>query len=187
MLAFAMQAAPAEASVCVSGTVPSLTVLSGQQVVLCGQVLGGVTVNAGGGFQASPGSSIGGSVVAKPGSLYLEILNTHIGGAVTATSLVGAASELPSAVQIGGSTISGAVTVSNAGGLVTIGFFGGGNVISGPLNATNDLRGLDVFGNRIVGAVSITKDEFSFLPFSGPARTHAPTRRKSARIRSAAA
>jgi hypothetical protein len=172
MLAFALQAAPAEATVCtVSGTVPSLTVLSGQQVVLCGHVLGGVTVNAGGGFESVGGSSIGGPVVAKPGSLYLDLEGTHIGSSVTATSLVGDGSTPSFAVEIDNSTINGAVTVSNAGGLVEIGFFSGRNVISGALNATNDLHGLDVFGNRIGGAVSITNDEFGYGSLIGDCST----------------
>jgi hypothetical protein len=162
MLAFALAASPAAAVTCVSGTVSSITVTSGQTVELCGHVNGAVIVGAGGSFTSDSGSSIGGAVTAQPGALLLDLEGTRVGGPVTATSVAGNGASPPHAVTLCGSTINGAVRVSNAGALVTIGKGTScGNTINGAISATNNAHGLDVAENTVSGAVTLTGNSFS--------------------------
>ncbi len=170
LLAFALQASPALAAPCLSGTYQSLTVTNGQTIDLCGHVTGGVIIQSGGALLTESGTTIGGGVTAQPGALVLRLQGTRVGGGVSATS-VGATSPAPTDVTICGSTISGSVTVSNASGLVQIGGSGGdcaGNTIAGPVIVKNDVHGLDVVDNLVGGAVDVNGDAFSSESFDDP-------------------
>ncbi len=97
-------------------------------------------------------------MTAQAGAVSLDLEGTHVSGPVTTTSVVGAGGTPSTAVMICGSTISGAVKVSGSGGLVQIGGDGSGctgNTLSGGLNATNNVHGLDVVDNHIGGSTTI--------------------------------
>jgi predicted secreted protein len=164
LLAFALQASPALAAPCLSGTYQSLTVTNGQTIDLCGHVTGGVIIQSGGALVTENGATIGGGITAQPGAVSLRLQGTRVGGGVSATSVVGDKSSPPTAVSICGSTIAGSVTVSNAGGLVRIGGTGGGcagDAISGGVIVKNDTHGLDIVDDVVGGAVDVNGDAYS--------------------------
>ncbi len=162
-LAFALQASPALAAPCLSGTYRSLTVGSGQTIDLCGHVTGLVTVQSGGALVTESGSTIGG-VTAQRGAVSIRIGGTQVTGSITAGSVIGDTSSPPAAVTICGSTIGGSITVTDAGGLVQIGGAGGdcaANTINGAIDVSDDDHGLDITDNVIGGTVRVIRDAFS--------------------------
>ncbi len=170
LLAFALQASPALAAPCLSGTYPSLTVGNGQTIDLCGHVTSLVTVQGGGALVTESGSTMGG-VTAQRGAVSVRLAGSRVTGSITAASVTGDASSPPAAVTICGSTIGGSITITDAGGLVIIGGAGGdctANTINGAIDVSDDDHGLDITDNVVGGTVRVIRDAFSSESLGNP-------------------
>jgi hypothetical protein len=130
----------------------SLSITSGQLVLVTGKVTGAVSVSPGGGLEVD-GGSIGGAVSAS-GAVGLILCDAKVGGAMSVSGSTGY-------VTVGGgtlcapSTVSGAVSFSgNKGGLQVAGSsIGGAASVSGNSGSATDL-----VGDRIGGALSVTSN-----------------------------
>ena len=145
----------------ISGTVSgSLSITSGQLVLITGKVTGAVSVSSGG--LEVDGGSIGGAVSAS-GASALTLCGAKVGGAMS----VGASTGY---VFIGGGTlcapssVSGAVSFSgNKAGLdVTNSSIGGAVSVSG-----NSGSGTELYGDTIGGALSVSGNTGSGTEIAG--------------------
>ena len=121
---------------CITTTVSTLTVASGQSVCVTapGRVTGSVTVSSGGALSLN-GATVGGSLTAS-----------------------GAA-----ALRFCGATITGSVSVSSSAGFVLVGDGGdegqpacAGNTVKGGLSLSGNSSGFEVAANKVTGSVSAT-------------------------------
>jgi hypothetical protein len=139
----------------------SLSITSGQLVLVTGKVTGAVSVSPGAGLEVD-GGSIGGAVSAS-GAVGLILCDAKVGGAMSVSGSTGY-------VTIGGgtlcapSTVSGAVSFSgNKGGLQVSGSnIGGAASVSGNSGSATDL-----IDDTIGGALSVTSNTSSSTEVAG--------------------
>jgi hypothetical protein len=118
-----------------------------------GSVPGGLTVTSGQAVCLSSGATVGGGISVEPGG-SLVLTGAQVNGGVTSR---GAAS-----VSICGSTVSGSVKIAATTGMVSVGDDDAGcagNRIGALLSLSDNVGGLEVFGNTIGGTTSVTGNQ----------------------------
>jgi PKD repeat protein len=172
-------------SVCITGTVSgSVTVQAGGALEISGgKVSGSVTMTqptaamvcaasisgplsisgaAGpvvvGAVSGCTGSTISGAITLSGGSAGIELDGNTVSGGVTVTN--------PTSALLCANTVSGALSVKGATGLVTVGDPPGcsGNHVSGAVTLSQDAGGVQLGGNTITGSVSVTSNGTTSSP-----------------------
>jgi hypothetical protein len=111
-------------------------------------------------------AKVGGAVILDKGA-SVDVENSTLSGSLDAGTT-------PGAIRVCASSISGSVTVKNAGGLVIVGDPGDANCaansIVGSLLLTDNSNGLEAIDNTVVGTIQITGNSGSG-PFPGDPTT----------------
>ena len=138
----------------ISGTQSgSLTIKSGQVVLITGKVSGSISIAAGGGLEVD-GGTVSGSIAAS-GAVGFTLCGATVSGAIAVDGSTGV-------VLIGGGTtgckkssLSGAITLSGNKAFVEV----ASSTISGPLAMSSNTGGLTVIGTAISGSVSVSSNK----------------------------